>query len=105
MSIRHPEANIGLVRIAQAPCHRAGIESAIYLIAFCAVATCATGGFGLEDKGVQLRTVFVRCTISAQQVGHIEDALGYIHQFQAFVHGGFAQAVVGLFLGQALALH
>ncbi|MEY3125143.1 MAG: hypothetical protein RLZZ573_1663 [Pseudomonadota bacterium] len=41
----------------------------------------------------------------AQEVGHVEHALRHLHQFEVFVHGGFAQLGVGGVLAEFLALH
>lgn len=42
---------------------------------------------------------------SAKQISHIQHALRYIGQLQAFVHRGLAQFFVGFLLRKTLALH
>ena len=44
-------------------------------------------------------------TASAQQVGHVDDALSDFDQLEPLVHRGLAQQRVSLAFGQALALH
>ena len=58
-----------------------------------------------NDAGSALFWAGSTRTASAQQVGHVDDALSDFDQLQTLVHRGLAQQRVRLAFGQPLAFH